>query len=195
MLESWLPRNYKLNDQVVLQKIEFSGENWQIFTSEDVNVLVANNAIADYWIEKGFIDKSVLKAFSFGKSQYFYLLSSENMMLVPVDFNNDFMSYENGISFATALSASRDIAPDVSFEGAVFVEHYSRILPDTEQTSDQSDDVLLGKWLSRGMEISAGSTKRMLQLMPAVTKTGLDEILRVAKIKPEITLVFLTFSI
>ena len=185
MLESWFPRNYKLNDQVILQKIEFSGNNWQIFTSENTRILVASDTIGDYWIKKGFIDSSVMRAFSFGKSQYFYLLSPENVMLVPVDFNNDFMSYENGISFATALSASRDIAPDVSFEGAVFVEHYSRILPDSEQSSDKSDDILLGKWLSRGMEISAGSTTRMLQLMPAVTKAGLDEILRVAKIKPE----------
>ena len=185
MLESWLPRNYKLNDQIVLQKIEFSGENWQIFKSEYANVLVANDTITDYWIHKGFLDSSVMQFFSFGKRQYSYLLSPKSMMLVPVNFSNDFVSYENGISFATALSISRDIDSDVSFDGAVFVEQCSRILPDTEQSSDKSDDVLLGKWLSRGMEISAGSTTRMLQLMPAVTKAGLDEILRVAKIKPE----------
>ena len=185
MIEPWFPRNYHISDEIVLKKICFSGVNWQIFQVQpDSFILVAKEPIAKFWISSGLLDSAMLQPFDFGKEHFYFLQSPSNMLLAPVSFNQEFITYEDGKSFAVALSASRKIVPDKSFTEGVFVERYSRILPVVDDVMYEPDDILLGRWLSRGTEISASSIQRMLQLFPAVTRKGLEDILRTAHIVP-----------
>ena len=188
MLESWFPRNFKLNADIVIRNILFSGEDWQIFLgSGETFVLVAKTGLADYWCATGYLAPTLFQRVSFGRSQYSFLVSPGDMQLAPVAFDQDYITYEDGKSFATALAASRKVDSDVSFSEGIFVEHYSIILPTTMNKRGEPDDVLLGRWLSRGTEISAGSVDRMCQLLPCVTESGLLDILQTVHIVPQKT--------
>ena len=186
MIDPWLPRNYHISDNIVLKQICFSGQSWQIFQAEmESSVLIARESIAQFWISSGLLDSAILQSFDFGNERFYFLQSPSDMFLTPVSFDQEFITYEDGKSFALALSESRKIVPEKSFVGGVFVERYSRILPDEEDTMQTvSDDILLGRWLSRGTEISACSIQRMLQLFPTVTQNGLEDILKTAHMVP-----------
>lgn len=185
MLGPWFPRNYKLKDSCILQKMLFAGENWQIYSLSDSSLaLFACEELANYWISRGLLEESVLSTFLFGSKSFSYLLSPQDLLLTPVSHNLDYVTYEDGKSFAMALAESRKLLPDASFANGVFVERYSRLLPDIGDSSDEPDDLLLGRWLSRGIGVSAGSVQRMLQLVPTVTENGLKDILQAAHISP-----------
>lgn len=185
MLEPWFPRNYKLSDSCILQKMLFAGENWQIYSlSDSSRALFACDELAAYWINRGLLEESVLSSFLFGTKPFSYLLSPQDLLLTPISQNLDYVTYEDGKSFAMALAESRKLLPDASFVNGIFVERYSRLLPDMSDSSDEPDDLLLGRWLSCGIGISAGSIRRMLQLVPTVTENGLKDILQAAHISP-----------
>lgn len=188
MLESWFPRNFKLNADLMMRKILFSGNDWQIFLgSGEMSVLIAKDELADYWCSAGYLDPALFQHVSFGKTQYSFLVSPVDMRLAPIAFDQDFITYEDAKSFATALAASRKIDPEISFFDGIFVERYSKILPTTLDKRSEPDDVLLGRWLSRGVEISAGAVDRMCKLLPSVTEAGLIDILQTAHITPQKT--------
>lgn len=188
MLEPWFPRNYQLKGDCILQRILFAGENWQIYVlSDSSQALFASEELSNYWISCGLLEESVLSSFRFGMRTFFFLQSPPDLLLTPVSHNLDYVTYEDGKSFAMALAETRKILPDASFANGVFVERYTRLLPDIgDSVSDlsESDDRLLGRWLSRGIGVSAGSVQRMLQLLPTVTQKGLEDILHTAHVIP-----------
>jgi cell division protease FtsH len=188
MLESWLPRNYKLTADIIIKNIVFSGDDWQIYVCSDgSSVLIAKCALADYWCSTGYIAQTLLQEHFFGQEQYFFLHSPAEMFLAPITHNQDFITYEDGKSFATALTATRKVDPDISLSEGIFVERYSKILPIKHENKNESDNILLGRWLSRGINIPASSVKRMMQLLPTVTESGLADILQTAHMKAEET--------
>ena len=186
MLEPWFPRNYKLIADIIIKKIVFSGDNWQIYACADgSSVLIAKSVLANYWCCAGYITPTLLQKHFFGRDEYRFLHSQADMFLAPITFNQDFITYEDGKSFATALAASRKVDPDISLAGGIFVERYSKILPVKQENKNEPDDILLGRWLSRGIDIPASSFERMMQLLPTVTESGLTDILQTARIKAE----------
>ena len=181
MLESWFPRNYKLTTDIIIRKVVFAGDDWQIYDCSDESaVLIVKSTLADYWCNNGYIVSALLQKCSFGREQYLFLHSPADMYLAPISYNQDFITYEDGKSFAAALAASRKIDSEVSLSDGIFVEQYSKILPIKQDKQDEPDDILLGRWLSRGTEISANSLDRMMQLFPTVTESGLIDILQTA---------------
>ena len=185
MIESWFPRNYELAEGVLLKTVLFAGGNWQIFSSnDDASVLIVRESLAQFWFSSELLDSSVLKPLMLGNDSYFYFVSPSQMILAPVSFQREFVTYEDGKSFALALASSRKILPNASFSEGVFVEQITRLLPGTNELMHEPDDILLGRWLSRGTEVSAGSVQLMQKLFPAVTPKGLDDILKTAHIAP-----------
>ena len=185
MMEPWLPRNYEIRKGVEVKKLGFAGKSWQIcLCVGGASILVAKERLARFWTASRLLDSTALDSFRFGGKRLFFLASPPGMLLVPASFHLDCVSYEDGKSFALALAASREILPRGSFAGGVFVERCARLLPDDEDTTKEADDILLGRWLSRGTEVSAGSIQRMLQLVPSITKEGLEDILKAARMAP-----------
>lgn len=184
MIDSWFPRNYKLTEDIIIKKAVFSGSDWQIYTCVDeTSVLIAKTSLTDYWCKTGYIESTLLQNFSFAHQQFYFLSSPADMCLAPIAFYQDFVTYEDGKSFAVAFAASRKIDPEVSLSDGIFVEKYSIILPVNQNKQNEPDDILLGRWLSRGTEISANSLERMMQLLPTVTESGLVDILQTAHIE------------
>jgi cell division protease FtsH len=184
MLESWFPRNYKLAENIIVKKVIFSDNDWQIYScADESSVLIVKTELANYWCNAGYITSSLLQNCSFAHEQYYFVVSPADMCLAPITFNQDIITYEDGKSFATALAASRRVDPEVSLSDGIFVERYAKILPIKQDKQNETDDILLGRWLSRGTEIPANSLERMMQLLPTVTENGLVDILQTAHIK------------
>ncbi len=189
MIDSWFPQNYQITQDISLGKARFAGKKWQIFenTCADELVLIVEQSLAVKWIEKSFLPKDVFGEFSFSQTDYCFVCSGEDALLLPVNGEQWAISDEDGLSFATALSESRKIDPDTSFAEGIFIERYSRILPQYDENLNLSDDVVLGQWLTRGTQISATSADRVLALSPMMTKKGLDVILEKVQLKKKET--------
>ena len=177
----WLPNGYELNGGVKIRQRLYAGEEWQIFdTSQSIHVLIVVAELVEKWHENDFLDISLFDEVAFGPQSFRILVCPKNYILVPVNSRKSPDDLVDGLSFAHALSESRRLSADASFHDAVFVEQYSRLLPVWSLTPNVDDDVVLGTWITGGVEISAQSFRRLTRLAGWMQADDLAEIIKTA---------------
>ena len=177
----WLPKGYELNDGSKIRSCLFSGEEWQIYeTNESDNVLISKPNLAKKWVDEDFIDESLLGNFTFGVALYRSLRSQRKYALAPVESGKLPNSKVDAIAFSVALKESRKISNAPSFHDAIYVEQYSRLLPIWTLTPHVDDEVVLGMWISGGVLISSESFRRLSNLVGWISPYDLAEIIAAA---------------
>ena len=69
-LEAWLPVGFQLPDGARVRIALFDGADWQICeTMGGGRALIAQDTLAQHWVEAGLIDEGTLDAFQFGTRQ------------------------------------------------------------------------------------------------------------------------------
>lgn len=176
--DPWLPVGYRIVDGVVCSVALSGASDWQLFETEDGGrALVAKEALARKWIQSGLIDDVALKPFSFGTAALRLLTSGQGHLLVPVDAAPSPSAKSEALSFAHSLRSARARAPTASFHDAIFVERYSTLLPQWSVSPAEPDDVVLGRYLSGGVRVSATSLRRLRTFLPWLGPPALEEIL------------------
>lgn len=167
----WLPKGYVLPDGAKIRSLLYSGDNWQIFaTSGSSNILLTRPQLAEQWDILGFLDAAVFGRVSFGSELFWSISSDQKYLLEPVTSGKPPESTVDALAFAVALKESRKQSTDVSFHDALYVEQYSRLLPTWTLTPAVDDELVLGGWLTAGVEIPTTSFRRLTHLtgwMPA----------------------------
>lgn len=177
----WLPKGMLLEDGSAVGKLQYSGEEWQIFdTSGSDNMLLASGSLASKWVEAGFLDQALLREVMFGKSTFHALFTSSKFMLAPLASMSPPKSKVDGLALSLALKASRDISEEASFHDAIYVERYSILLPTWTLTPKADDATVLGSWLTGGVNISAESFCRLASLTTRIPKEDLAEFIDAA---------------
>lgn len=177
----WLPKGYELVDGSKIRSFLFSGEDWQIFdTDGSVNILLARPELAQKWNDTSFLDESLLVEIKFGATSFRYLKSHKKYALTPVESGKSPDSKVDAIAFSLALKESRKLSADVSFHDAIYVEQYSRLLPTWTLTPYVEDEVILGTWLTGGVEVSTESFRRLTNLTGWMPPGDLAEIIKAA---------------
>ena len=116
------------------------------------------------------------------------LASSENHVLAPVDKAKAPDNKADALAFAATLDATRQIDQDIPLHDAVYVEKYSRLFPTWSVSAGISDDVLFGKWLTGGVEVSVTSFRRLHALMSWMEEDDLRDVVERAGYLPARTI-------
>jgi len=184
MKDPWLPKDFAINSNVFTKILTFAGDRWQIYKlSDGQNLFVVLEDLVSMWDNTKLLDKSIWKTINISDALYYYLISKDNYMIVPIDFMYFTVNKTSALSFAYALYESRKILPDVSFEGAIFLEQYTRLLPNSTLPSDIDDAMLLGTWISGGANVSTNSMRRLKSLNPFFTTEEYEQIISTAGLK------------
>lgn len=161
----WLPKGYDLPGGVRIRSLLYSGDDWQIFATYGLsNILLVRPGLAERWDSAGFITEAVFDRISFGSEIFCCLSSNEEYLLEPVGSGDPPESIVDALAFALALGESRKLSADVSFHDALYIERYARLLPTWTLTPAVEDAVVLGAWLTGGVEIPTTSFRRLTHL-------------------------------
>ena len=177
----WLPKGYELADGSKIKALLFSGEDWQIFSTQTSDsVLITRPELAQKWCGAGFLNESLLGSLTFGSVSLRTLSSQKRYMLVPVESGKSPYKKVDAVAFSFALKESRKFSDDASFHDAIYVEQYSRLLPTWTLTPNVEDEVVLGTWITGGVVISTNSFRRLSNLTGWMSVSDLAEIITTA---------------
>lgn len=180
-LDSWLPVAFKLPDGAKVRVALFEGTDWQIHeTMGGGRALVVQDTLAQHWMASGLIDEGTLDAFQFGDRQLRTISSAPSQTLCPVSEGHSPDNKSEALAFALALKATRDIDAESAMQDALYVEKITRLLPTYSISSHTGDDVVLGYWLTGGMNIPATSFRRLRQTMSWLGASHLKDVVQAA---------------
>ena len=176
-IDSWLPINFELPDNIKCGRPIYGGVDWQIVDIEGGGLaLIATKAIQNRWLTSGLIESSTLASFSFGHEQLFMISSSPSQILSPVHECRSPSSKNEALAFSVALKATRELDTSCSLHDAIYVQSISRLLPTYGEHSEIGDDVILGSWLTGGVDISARSLSKLGRVVSWMGDSSLKEV-------------------
>lgn len=164
--ERWFPARNQLPDGSRLGRMLSSGADWQIYRlDKDDSILIARQGLADRWVESRFVPDSVLDSFTFGKEEYRAITSRSGQRLEPVAENSSPDTKADGLAFALSMRDTRKLDAEAPFHDAIYVERYSRLLPTWTVSEGNTDEEILGRWLTGGVAIPVTSFRRLSRLL------------------------------
>jgi len=180
-LDAWLPIGFKLPDGTKVRAALCEGVDWQIYeTMGGGRALIAQDTLAQHWLDAGLIEDGTLNAAQFGDRQLRSLSCGPSQTLCPVGEGKSPDNKSEALSFALALKATRDIDADSPLQDALYIEKITRLLPTYSISSRIGDDVVLGYWLTGGTNIPATSFRRLRQSMSWLGAGHLKDVVQAA---------------
>lgn len=180
-LDAWLPIGFKLPDGAKVRAALFEGVDWQIYeTMGGGRALIAQDTLAQHWLDAGLIEDGTLNAAQFGDRQLRSISCGPSQTLCPVSEGKSPDNKSEALSFALALKATRDIDAESPLQDALYVEKITRLLPTYSISSRTGDDVVLGYWLTGGTNIPATSFRRLRQSMSWLGAGHLKDVVQAA---------------
>jgi Cdc6-like AAA superfamily ATPase len=184
-IDAWLPVGYGLPDGAFLRRALHGGVNWQLFALDGGgHALVVREPLAARWVAAHLIDAGALTTFTFGGGRFRELSSGPTHTLAPVAAARSPQTKSEALAFADAMRATREIDPHSSLHDAVYVERLSRLLPTYSLTAPIGDDVVLGTWLTGGVPVSVGASRRLRSLVGWMGEQHLVEVVARAGFSP-----------
>ena len=180
-LDPWFPVGFTLPDGAAVHTLLFAETDWQIYQTMDNNrALVVSDKLARCWLDAGLIEEGVFTHVPFGKQQFWEISCDSQHILCPVSAAKFPSNKVEALSFALALKATRAIDAVSPLQDALFIEKFSRLLPTYTTTVGSSDDVVLGYWLSGGINIPATSFRRLRHAVSRMDPVHLKEVVQAA---------------
>lgn len=181
--DAWLPVGFELPLGRRAKRVLHAGQQWQVLELDgDARALLCLPAIVERWVPGGLLDANDFEAVRFGDASYLSLASPRGAVLAPLSECRAPRSFEEAMVFARALAQSRSLAVTADFSGGLYIEMVGRILPTFEGVRSDTDEVLLGRWLSGGLPIPAGDIRRFAKAVTWLDRKSLRSILEVARI-------------
>lgn len=174
----WLPSGYPLPGNACCKRLLASGEDWQIYATETRSrVLLFGKELCSRWLESHLLNDENISALELGDREMWMLSSHDEYALTTVFDRNapDFKS--DALAFAAALKSTRSIDATVPLHDAIYVEELSRLLPTYSITPPIPDDVVLGSWLTGGVQISTKSRRRLHTFLSWMDRSDIDDVL------------------
>lgn len=181
MLDPWLPVGHELPDGATAGPPVHYGSSWQIVgTRSGGRALLAEEHIAERWVDSGLLDSGSLQPFRVGATELRMVSTGVSQVLAPVADGPCPRTKAEGMAFSLALAASRAIDGESPFQDGIYLERLSRILPTYGITTRTEDDVVLGFWLTGGVAISVKSFRRLHRILSRWEAHDLKEVIEAA---------------
>lgn len=180
-LDAWLPIGFTLPDGAKVRMTQCSGADWQILETQDTGrALVVGSELERRWRDAGLISEGTFGSFHFGARQLCSLACGPGQLLGPVNKVQSPNSKAEALSFAMALKATRAIDRASSLHDSIYVEKITRLLPVYSSSSGGEDEVMLGNWLTGGVDIPATSFRGLHKVMGWMDPAHLRDVVQAA---------------
>ncbi len=183
--ESWLPIGFELPDGANCCRVLYSGSDWQILeTRGGGSALLAEEVLVSKWVKIGLLSEGEMPRFSFGQENFCETSCGPSQLLVPIADCRSPNNKSEALAFAAALRDTRLIDPQSPLQDAIYIEKFSRLLPTYQISSKTEDDVILGYWLTGGVNISVKSFRRLHQMLSWMPTEQLRKVVETAGFIP-----------
>jgi adenylate kinase family enzyme len=126
------------------------------------------------------LEHVVLGCGTFGGEEFATFESPEDQVLAPVGEPQGPWGKAEAMGFAIALRETRRIESAAPLHDALYVERISRLLPTWSLSPAVPDDVVLGTWLSGGVQVSTGAFRRLASLVGFLTAAEVKDVVEAA---------------
>jgi hypothetical protein len=189
-LEAWLPIGFITPRGEHLRLVTYADKDWQIYEAQGGGqVLVVNELLASRWFSAGLLEPGALNRFTFGGNLFFEYSASLDYLLAPVTECPSPSNKNTALSFAVALKATRDIDDSSSLHDSIYIEQLSRLLPTYSISPQVTDDILLGSYLSGGVQVSTKSFRRLQTLVNWIGDSNLHDVIQRAGLETQETVI------
>lgn len=179
--DPWFPRGLELQGSLKIRSLVYDGTYYQIYAlaGKERRALLVRDDLASSWLHQGLLHENMLLRLRFGPTDFFYL-TSDQRVLAPVFACPSPLDLNEALAFATALRRTRQSVKDAPLSEAIYLEKYSLLLPTPIIGQALLDDVVLGRYLSGGVEVSCFSRRRLGSLVPGMSGYDLEKIITAA---------------
>jgi len=184
VLDPWLPIGHPLGSDLHAGRLLYAGLGYQILSagSSQHPVLVAESDTFRHWETSGLLSGQVTTVFHFGERE-FGLVVPDSGVLVPMHRCPLPRSRSEALALATAIGRTRQLGITETLAQAVYLENAATLLPVEEEAPKLADDVLLGRYLTGGVLLSARDTRRMITFNKDYTQEVLSQFLEAARLE------------
>jgi cell division protease FtsH len=182
--DAWLPIGFSLPDgQHVVSTLD-SGPDWQIIgTNLGQRALIVRTSLLDRWIGSKLLEEGSVQRFVFGRLSLAALNSGTSRELARLVNCRSPGTKAQAVAFALAMSKTRALDPDTSLHDGLYIERFSRILPTYSGEAKVADDIVLGSWLSGGLNVSVLPLRRIQKILSWLSPENLKDVVEVAGFK------------
>lgn len=178
-------QNIRFSDNSKICKRLAYGPDWELYsTDKRSRVLFVEDGLANKWISLHLIGADAFQHIKQDSRNINIIFAPFGSVLEPINANCQLSNVVEAHLFAFSMSETRKLVQDVSFSDAIYVEQYSRILP-TWSENCLPDDIILGKWLTGGIEVSAYSFSRLKSTLSWFSQDVLKGIINEAGLSEE----------
>ena len=176
--KSWLPRGTKLFNDATVNKLISGGKNWQILQNTyDCYILIVKPELYVKWLKNNLISDALFNKLSYANDEYEIFCSKSDYLISSVEYGPYPDNALSAHAFALSLKETRNINNDIPLHDALFIEQISRLLPTYSVSESFDDGLVLGKWLSGGVNISIKNTNRLCNLLNWMEKSTVLKII------------------
>jgi Cdc6-like AAA superfamily ATPase len=180
-VDPFIPIGYALPAGHRVGRVLVGEEGWQIYENgHSARVLIAEKRLVDRWLSSGLIENGTLEAFGFGLQELYALASGANYRLEPVAASPSPASKSEALAFATALKQTRELDAATPLQDAIYAEKLSRLLPSYSLSSPKGDDIVLGSYLTGGIEVSVYAGRRFRAITNWLPDAARDAVVEAA---------------
>lgn len=150
--DDYLQEGTLLPDGTLVGALEDRAAEFQIYGSQDgrFSLLCVKEPMARRWIEEGYLKEDwFYKYQKEGRECVYILFSPSSLILQRVSAARSYGSRRYALSFAAALSNTRDLNHAVNLRDAIFCEVYGVLLPTYTKTREVADRALFKNVLSK----------------------------------------------
>ena len=162
MPNPWLPSGFEI-DGFKVAKLVFEGKEWQLYNAvnDEYDILVLKDNLVEKLIKGNFLKLEMLHRIDAGSFKAYGLIDKN---IFPMNDCKNPIDFIDAKAVCIALRRSREIDDKCSLNDSIYVEKYSLLLPTWTETTAISDDIILGKYLTGGVDISVNSFQRLAEL-------------------------------
>ncbi|MDR5821756.1 ATP-binding protein [Caballeronia sp. LZ043] len=183
-IESWLPVGCELPDGASCGRPLYGADAWQIIATRGAGrALLVTQALHDKWAAAGLTRPGDLLRFQFGAQAFYEVSCGPSRRLESLaDFASP-SGRSEAFAFASALRETRSIDATSALQDALYVETLGRLLPTYDAQASVTDDVVLGAWLTGGVQVSARLIGRLQRMLTWIDAVRLRDVVRTSGIE------------
>src|SRR6266700_6909114 len=180
--DPWLPIGFALHDGQRLSVVLDSGSGWQIVDADQgrKRALVVLPSLMGRWVGSGLLNWDCAQRFEFGSLSFCAITSGPPHVLAHLSNCRSPTTKGDAMAFASALRETRAIDPDTSLHDGLYLEKLSRVLPTYNSDAKIEDDLVLGCWLTGGLNVSILPLRRIQKVLSWLNPESLKDVVESA---------------
>lgn len=158
------PINYKILDDYLYKKPAYSGKLWEIIEYPNENLLIVHESLFDKWTHDNLLVYCQYNTVSFDDTIYYVFKSDKEYYLLHINCHMHNVNISDIESLIISFHNTREKIKDISLTDSIFYEKYSIILPIYTEDNYIDDNILIGRWATKGVNISIQEVEKISHL-------------------------------